>query len=215
MSDNKIKKIIENKISVFKSDEPDFSLLAKCKQLITDYSYFNFILESNNGGYFYEQSLHIYSYSHRFDFNDIEYVNALLKQEYGEIINGLLAFGEDVFGNQFCFDTINNNTIIFFDSETGEKTVIATGFINWVQVLQDRLEYYTGINILREWNLNSPLEINQRLFPKKPFVMGGDFTVNNLYSAAFPSYIKAYANIARQIYNLPEGTPVKLVIDKK
>jgi hypothetical protein len=205
---------LENGVGNFVPGEANLHELAKYKQHIKDKDYFDFILDSGNGGFFYGQSLHIYGYSPLHIYHDMDSINLLLQKEYGNIIVGLFSFSQDLFGNQFCFDTVNNS-IVFFDIETGSRDIIATDFSKWADVLQERLQYFTGINVLNEWFLNNRLEFNQRLCPKVPFLMGGEFKVDNLYAIAFPDSIKAYANIARQVYNLPDGTPVKLNIGKK
>lgn len=205
---------IENKVTNFNSGEVDFLLLSKYKKLVKDDGYFDFVIESENCGFFYGQSLQIYGLSSDHQFNDIDGINSLLQREYGEIIDGLISFGQDLFGNQFCFD-IAQNCIIFFDSETGEREVIASGFASWINVIYDRLEHFTGITVLESWLSNNKFEFNQRLCPKIPFIMGGEFKIDNLYAGNFPDSIKAYANIAKQVYNLPNGAQVKLNISKK
>ncbi len=205
---------IENKVTNFNSGEVDFLLLSKYKQLVKDNSYFDFVSESKNCGFFYGQSLQVYEYSSAHKFNDIDGINLLLQSEYGNIINGLISFGQDLFGNQFCFDKAQN-CIIFFDSETGEKEVIASDYANWIDVVYDRLEYFTGINVLETWLSNNKFSFNQRLCPKIPFIMGGEFKIDNLYAGNFPDSIKAYANIAKQVYNLPNGAQIQLNVSKK
>lgn len=211
---SKIKNLINNRTAEFESGEMDFLELSKYKDLIADKDYFEFVVDSKNCGFFYGQSLHVYGYSQIHVYHDMASVNLLLQKEYGDIVAGLVSFAQDLFGNQFCFDTAKSD-IVFLDVETGGRDVIAVGFSKWVDVLQDRLQYFTGINVLEEWLLNNQLEFDQRLCPKVPFVMGGEFKVNNLYASAFPNSIKAYANIAKQVYSLPDGTPVKLDIGKK
>ena len=214
MSQRKIINCIENRVSNFESGELNFLDLSKYKDSIKDNDYFDFIITSGNGGFFYNQSLQIYGYSQLYNYNDIESVNSLLKKEYENIFAGLISFAQDLFGNQFCFDVANKG-IVFFDVETGAKDHIATNFSNWTDVLTERLQYFTGINVLEAWLLNNHLSFNQRLCPKIPFLMGGEFNVDNLYASVFPNSIKAYANIARQVYDLPDGTPIKLNIGSK
>ena len=206
--------LIDNKVTDFYSGEPDFMLLSEYKKLVKDHAYFDFVIESNNCGYFYQRSLHLYSYSHNREFNDIEYVNTLLKQEYGEMIAGLESFGQDLFGNQFCFDIVCN-TIVFFNTETGKREVIATDFTNWLDVLYKHFDYYIGATLLKDWFATNQLAFNQRLCPKIPFVGGGEFIISNLFAGNFPNYIKAYTKIASQVYHLPEGARIKIEILKK
>jgi hypothetical protein len=206
--------LLANKVTNFYTEEVNFSFLSKYKELVRDNTYFDLIIQSQNGGYFYGQALHIYGYSTLQTFHDISYVNTLLEKEYGSIFNELVAFGQDLFGNQFCFDK-SNSGIIFFNSETGEKERIAIDFATWVGVLDDQLEYLTGIKVLETWLSHDNFEFGQRLCPKIPFIMGGEYKIDNLYAGIFPNYIKAYANIAKQVYNLPDGTRVNLKVDKK
>lgn len=215
MNKNNFKPIIDNKLSQFDSGETDFILLSKYKELVEDVTYFDFIIESDNGGYFYEQALHIYSYCRDYSFHNIEEVNSLLQYEYGDIIDGLISFGQDLFGNQFCFNTIEKN-VTFFNVETGDRNVVASNFEDWINVINNELDYFTGINVLKTWYLdNNQLALNERLCPKIPFIIGGEFKVENLYAGEFPAFIKAYANIARQIHNLPDGTKIEIKIGKR
>jgi hypothetical protein len=213
MISNNFSILIENKIIDFDPGEVDYLMLSRYKQLIKDNSYFDFVIESKNCGFFYGQSLHMYGFSSVHKFNDIDAVNSLLQSEYGNIIRGLTSFGQDLFGNQFCFNQANSN-IVLFNSETGEIEPIASSYIDWVNVLDSDLEYFTGINILENWRSKNQFNFYQRLCPKIPFIMGGEFKVDNLYAGKFPEFLTAYANIAKQIYNLPDGTKVKLNINK-
>lgn len=214
MRDINFEFLMRNKLHEFDSGEFDFALLSKYKQLVKDEDYFNFIIESKNGGFFYTQSLHLYGFSGVHKFNDIDYVNSLFRTEYNEIFKDLISFGQDLFGNQFCFDLAENN-IIFFDSETGERQTIASDYLGWMKILNERVEYFSGVNILKSWLLNNQFNFDQRLCPKIPFLMGGEFIEGNLYAGRFPDYIRAYANIANQVFGLPEGTKIQLNINRK
>lgn len=213
MSNELSRTLLDNKVTDFYSGEPDFMLLSRYKELIGDTEYFQFIIESKNGGFFYKQSLHIYSYSHNREFNDIDYINNMLKLEYGEMFNGLEAFGQDLFGNQFCFD-IATGKIVFFTTETGKREMIATSFSDWVTVLYRHFGYYFGLTLLNEWNKHNRLGFNQRLCPNKPFVAGGEFKVKNLGAVNFPDFLHAYVLIAKQVHHFPEGTTVRIEVRK-
>lgn len=214
MDSNNFWNIIANSVNDFQPGKADLALLSKYELAIRDNDYFSFIEKSGNGGFFYGQSLHIYGYSDLHDFHSIEVLNSMLRNEYGNIIDDLVAFAQDLFGNQFCFDT-SARGVVFFDSETGERDPIASGYAEWLNKLDDHLEYFTGVNVLNDWLSNNKFEFGYRLCPKIPFIMGGEYKVNNLYGSKFPDFIKSYANIARQVYNLPDGTPVKLNMTKK
>lgn len=214
MDNNKFISLTDNAVADFDSGETDYLMLSRYKILVKDLNYFDFIIETNNRSFFYNQALQIYAHSSAYAFNNIDHINALLQSEYGEIFEGLVSFGQDIFGMQFCFDTVRN-VVVFFDSESGERKNIASDFMGWISVVESDLEYYTGLNVLKTWLSFEKFHYQQRLCPKIPFIMGGEYKMDNLYSANFPNSINAYANIARQVYNLPDGTQVKININTK
>jgi hypothetical protein len=210
MNSEKYVKIIENRVKGFKSPTLDLSLLSNYKQLIKDDKYVDFISECN-GGFFFNGALHIYGYSNQYDFHDVNYINQILQEEYGAIVKGLLSFGQDIFGNQFAFDLLGKE-VVFLNIETGEKEILSKEFASWLDVLLNQMDYFTGYKLASAWHADNQLGFNQRLCPKMPFILGGNYTLGNLYAGTFPDFIKAAANIARQVYNLPEGTNFKITI---
>lgn len=210
MSNEKYIKIIESRVKGFESPALDFDLLADYKKLINDDKYIDLIKDCN-GGFFFDAALHIYGYSNQHDFHDINYINHILQEEYGAIAKGLLSFGQDIFGNQFAFDLLGKE-IMFFNIETGEKEILSKDFDSWLDVLFNKLDYFTGYKLASAWCAENQLNFNQRLCPKMPFILGGNYTLDNLYVGTFPDFIKSSANIARQVYNLPEGTNFKITI---
>lgn len=211
---SKFSKILETKSVVFKAPEVDYEIAAELKNLIADNEYYEFIINSGNGGFFFDQSLHIFGFCNFPDFHSVRSMNNLFKGEYGFIGQNILTFGQDVFGNQFAFD-LSSFEVIFFNIETGERTVIASNFLGWVEAILHDNEYLTGIRISEAWKINSKLEFNQRLCPKIPFILGGEYSLDNLYATSFPDFIKSNAAIAIQVFNLPNGTEFKIEIVKK
>jgi hypothetical protein len=203
--------IIDSKVGGVDSLDFDYQLMSKYKSVLFDNSYFDFIIESGNGGFFFQQSLCIYGFYSKKIFNSIEYINKLVEREYGNISKGLIVFAQDIFGNQFAFNQ-NIEKIVFFNIETGEQEAVASSFIEWISVLLNDLEYFTGLNLVVSWKKKNSLAFDERLCAKKPFVIGGEYSLNNLYASKFPDYLVANANIAWQVYNLPDGTDIKLKI---
>lgn len=178
------------------------------KNKIADSDYFDFIIKYN-GGLFFNNSLLLYSFSLETDIPCISVINDLIEKEFSNIVQGLYCFGQDIFGNQFAFC---NNKIVWFNIETGDMDILADDFKDWEQTLCNDIDYYTGRNLASQ--IDSQTLIETRLCPKIPFVIGGEFTIANLYTAKYPNYIKINANIARQIYHLPEGANIKLSIEE-
>ncbi|QEM09138.1 SMI1/KNR4 family protein [Mucilaginibacter rubeus] len=204
------KDLINNSDVVFANSKSNSISLKRLNEIVNDQSYISFIDKICNGGYFYDRALQIYSIKTDKEYNNIFRINQVIADEYKEIVEGIFFFAQEIFSNQFGF---SKEGIVFFNIETGEKEVVANNFDEWVDVILDDISYYTGQNISREWKEKGGLlELNMRLCPTKPFIIGGEYEVDNLSSQTFPGYISSNANIARQIYNLPDGTPVRLKI---
>jgi len=90
--------------------------------------------------------------------------------------------------------------------------VLAQGFKEWLNVLIADLEYFTGMSYEKEWKDRYPISLDQRLQPKIPFVIGGDYAIGNFYVNDYPGYLLYNADIAKQVYNLKDGEKVKLKI---
>lgn len=192
----------------------DEDLFSSYKLIISDKKYFQLMDSVGNGGFFFASSLHLYGYSKTHDFHNINYINQVLKQEYENIVDGLVAFAQDIFGNQFCFNE-QNSKIEFFNIETGDREIIAYDIEDWIGLLFDELDYFTGHKVSEAWRIENQLSFDQRLCPKIPFILGGAYTSDNVYAAAFPKYIEVSAYIAKQVYGLPDGSNFTINIQKK
>ncbi|MCW3467941.1 SMI1/KNR4 family protein [Chitinophaga nivalis] len=181
------------------------------KLIINDEFYFSFIEDINNCGFFFNQSLQFYSFSEERDFRNISVVNENFSKEYGELFKGLVAFGQDVFGNQFAFHT-EKGGVVSFDIETAVQTIVAESFEEWLIKLNDDLNYIAGISYVDEWKEHNDLSWNQRIIGKMPFVLGGAYGLENFNASTFPNYIACNAHLAKQVYNLKDGEKIKLVI---
>ena len=97
-------------------------------------------------------------------------------------------------------------------SKRGEKETVASNFTDWVNVIFNGLDYFTGHKLAYAWRTGHGLQFNERLCPIKPFVIGGDYKPDNLYAIESSKNIKTNANIARQIYDRPNGTPITIKV---
>ncbi|MBH3414533.1 SMI1/KNR4 family protein [Pseudomonas putida] len=120
-------------------------------------------------------------------------------------------FAEDVFGGQFC---IKDSKVYTFDPETGSLEYLADDIESWVQMLLSDYEVLTGYPLAHQWQKqNGQLPAGKRLLPKVPFVLGGEFVLDNLYLADAVEGMKFRADIAIQIKELPDGAQIRLNID--
>jgi hypothetical protein len=137
-------------------------------------------------------------------------MHGLWKEQYVENLADMLFFAEDGFGGQFA---IRNNTVCCFDPETGQFEVIGPSLDAWVNDLLNDYEFRTGYPLVHAWQeRNAHLAPGMRLVPKIPFVCGGRYEVNNLYSLNEVKGMQFRASIARQIRDLPDGSQVILDI---
>ena len=173
---------------------------------VKDQLYLSF-LRKTNGGLFFGRSLLMYgngSLNSCFSLNEM---NFLINSLYYAFVPPRYYFGCDVFGNQFGF---SGERIFLLTIETGKSELLADSFSEWIAVIEKQKDYYTGQPILMKWEKgNSNLNAVERLCPKKPFIIGGDYSVDNLYSMSCEEVIECNAKIALQIFNLPDGTPIE------
>jgi len=129
---------------------------------------------------------------------------------YDGLADGLLCFAEDVFGGQFC---IGRNGVVMFDPETGEQDRLATTLDGWARELLDDYGTLTGQPLAHTWQAShGALAPEQRLVPKLPFVLGGEFEVANLRVGTSTAEMLARASVAVQIRDLPDGAAIKLTV---
>jgi hypothetical protein len=201
---------LDNKMKDQISFEVDSLVLRKCASTIKSKDYLEFISSIGNGGFFFGQSLQFYSLISEKSFRSIISVNELLTQEFDFLFKGLYSFAQDVFGNQFVFN--DEGQISLFNIESGSCDIVAQNFKESLSILINDIDYYAGITYEKMWKGEYELALDQRIQPKIPFVIGGEYKLDNFYVNNYPAYLSYNADIAKQIYNLKDGEKVKLRI---
>jgi hypothetical protein len=56
---------------------------------------------------------------------------------------------------------------------------------------------------------NGALPIGARFMPKLPFVLGGKYSLDNLYALSAVSGMRSRGNLARQLKEVPDGARVE------
>lgn len=134
------------------------------------------------------------------------------KCEYGPLLRDILCFAEDSFGCQYCID---GGGVVIIDPETADSETIATSLEEWASIIVNDTGYRTGLPLLDEWQqLNGALPAGMRLLPKRPFVLGGEFAVDNLYSCRDMEGMRFRASLATQIVNVQDGEQIVIEIVK-
>jgi hypothetical protein len=174
------------------------------------------MLRLRNGFYAFESALHVFPLT--FDpAAGLEAWNAasLWRDAYQDLAEGLLFFAEDIFQDQFCL-SLKQSGVFRFQSETGQTDFLADSLERWAdRVLSDhRVE--TGWPLAHEWQAaRGPLPAGQRLMPKTPFFMGGEYTLENLWAGSPLEGMRLKGDLAIQTRDLPNGAKVRLNVAPK
>jgi len=102
-----------------------------------------------------------------------------------------------------------------FDPETGWKERSATSIEEWTERILADYRVETAWPLAHEWQVKfGRLQGGQRLAPKIPFFLGGEYVIANLYAAEQVSFLRYCGDIYRQTRDLPQGASVRLrVVD--
>jgi hypothetical protein len=131
---------------------------------------------------------------------------------YSSLSNASTFFAEDVFGGQYG---VARDGVWKFDPETASFERYSTSIHEWARRILDEPATETGWKLAHDWQTRfGSLKAGDRLVPKVPFVLGGDFNVNNLHALPDVTAMRFYADVANQIRMLPDGSRIRLrVVD--
>lgn len=136
--------------------------------------------------------------------------SSLWKAAYGGIANDIFCFAEDVFGRQFV---VNGEKISVFDPETGDLEIVAPSLEEWASIMLLDFRQLTGHPLAHQWQtVHGPLHPRDRLIPRTPFVLGGEFSIENLEALDSVRVMKNLGNLASQIHDLPNGAKIQFKI---
>lgn len=174
------------------------------------------LLALKNGFFAFDSALHVFSCGagELPPGLDIERWNSdgLWRSSYDDLADGFYFFAQDIFGSQFC---LSDQGILLWDSEVGSADIIAPDLEGWAQAILDDSNYLTGQSLAQEWfSLGRTLQPTERLVPRKPFVLGGEFTVENLAALDSIESMKFRGDLAVQLRDIPDGSDVQLTFDE-
>jgi hypothetical protein len=168
------------------------------------------LLRRRNGFYAFASALHVFPFGAARQGYDLEAWNApgLWREEYGDLADGHLFFAEDAFGNQF---SLLDDRVVLFDAETAEPKPIADEVSGWVEEIVAQHRFLTGWPLAVEYQeAHGPLRADRRLMPRTPFVLGGDYVVENVRATIAVEAMRVRGVLARQLRDAPDGTTVRL-----
>ncbi|MGN6492794.1 MAG: SMI1/KNR4 family protein [Agriterribacter sp.] len=204
--------MISRLISEVKKNKESFSIdveeIKKIKKIVFDKSYLYF-LEKTNGGGILDNSLIFYGVLPAKLNSEIFYNNFLFNKYYADLVSGVFLFGEDVFGNQFAF--LEDGKIVLINIETASAEFTLNNFDDFVKQFFENMDYYSGNSILEKWLVKyGPVEEFKKLCPRKPFVIGGGYEIDNFYALDKEELFKFNSHLARQIKDLPDGVEIQI-----
>jgi hypothetical protein len=111
-----------------------------------------------------------------------------------------------VFGCQFC---IREEEVCLFEPETGIAEMMSRSIDEWARDVMANYAVRTGYPIAHAWQMiNGPLPPGLRLLPKRPFVLGDKYALENLYDLDDVTGMSFRATFANQIRDVPDGAQV-------
>lgn len=132
---------------------------------------------------------------------------ATWKYTYAGRADGLLCFGQDLFGVQFAITA--DHQVVAFDPETADTTVIGASLNAWARWLLDDPVVRAGSSMATLWQgTHGPLDHTERLLPRQPFVLGGAYDLDNLSVEEAAKAMRIRGPVAQQLHDAPNGSRV-------
>lgn len=134
--------------------------------------------------------------------------DATWKHTYGRLADGLLCFGQDLFGVQFAIE--GGRRVSTFDPETGERQTVGECLDDWADWLLFKPDERGTRSFATGWqDHHGPLGHDERLLPRTLFVLGGEYTEDNLVVSDAAEAMRVRGPIAKQLHDLPDGAAVR------
>lgn len=169
-------------------------------------------LSKKNGFFAYEYALLVRPFSSvTAPLGVIEWnTPTLWKEQYETNLSDHIFFAENIFGEQY---SITHDGVYSFDPELGELSFMAENLSGWEAVILGDFDFNTGYSLAKKWqSKNRMLSKGERLIPKQPFVLQGEFNVDNLIVKLDVESMKIRAGLANEIANLPDGSEIQFKI---
>ena len=172
------------------------------------------MLQRKNGFYAFESALHVFPIASSNCTSWEEWNSETLwRNGYKDLADDLIFFAEDIVQDQFC---LSARGVERFKAETGETEQMAASVEEWARVLLADYALETGWPLAATWQAaHGPLRTGARLLPVRPFFLGGEFSVENLWAGDAAEGMRLKADLAIQTRDLPEGASVRLIVGQK
>lgn len=118
-------------------------------------------------------------------------------------------FAFDLFGCMYAIRS--DGKVVTVDAETGEMKGFADDLEAWATRILEKPGSTLGSELGRAWQqLHGQLAPLERLVPRRPFVLGGDYEVSNLVRCPLRRALALYGSLCEQLTGAADGTPVEV-----
>lgn len=128
------------------------------------------------------------------------------KSNYNDDVKNTVFFASDIFGHQYG---VLNKALVKLNPEIGELTLHSHDIEDWASKILSDYDYETGWSLAHEWQVNNrEIQLGERLLPKIPFAMGGEFEENNLTPIMIGPAMKNYCHLYNQTLHAKQGEKI-------
>jgi hypothetical protein len=128
------------------------------------------------------------------------------KRYYGSHVQSAFFFAQDLFCSQFGVD---EHGVVRLEPESGELAIHSRNLEEWAAKVLGNYDLETGWSLAHEWQLrHGPLPIATRLLGRQPFVMGGDYVLENLAPVDVQVAAQKLGHLHEQIRDVPDGKKI-------
>lgn len=171
------------------------------------------LLSQRNGFYSYERSLHVFGSGESMAPEEmtVERWNtcgSAWSRSFPQLATHVV-FAEDLFGGPFSVDPRGH--VFRTDPEVAETVHYADSLLEWASRIETDPagELGSGLGIAWQQAVRR-LASAERLLPIRPFVLGGDYEVDNLIAVSNGMALSEYVQLARVLRSIPDGQTVSI-----
>lgn len=142
-----------------------------------------------------------------YDWNNID----LWKKEMpSEKIKDIVFFADNILSYQYG---VYNDCVVVFNPEDASIEKIATSIEEWYSIIKSDTVTYLYRDILESWEkMKGKILLGEKLTPSLPFILGGDYCIENFVKSNELEAMKYYCQYAKVLHNLQDGEQVIIKI---
>lgn len=127
-----------------------------------------------------------------------------------EHIKNIFFFAENILSYQYG---IFDKNIVILNPEDSSLEIFASSISEWFSIVNSDPVTYLYSDILEEWkNKKGEVLLGEKLIPSLPFILGGNYNLDNFVKRTEIEAMDYYSQYARKLYKLQDGDCVKLKI---